>query len=320
MPPPKKPKSGPTSIEQFMSTDEIRTSSDDEDMRERTGSCSSELSVISEKNENEKDFGDIKSPSGLKLLRDLITKKVEEEQRVPGSCSSGRSSCQSLSLSNESDDPSREDSRASATASLTTEERKKHPPSASSPISPMAGSVLPPFGNSSNPQTAATSVRGSERLINSMVASSLMSGFPTSPTTTTYSAYFPSYLYGQSLQSSYYLNNFDSEPRDLSTKIQKENQNRADRLFDRSSIDSQVHRDIEQRLSAHFGLGSYDSLTDRKDLDSRKNLVGILTEPRYNHLRFPLSPADRETASFPFFVNGYESRRYVNVIIAIIFN
>jgi hypothetical protein len=134
-------------------------------------------------------------------------------------------------------------------------------------------------------------------------------GFPTSPTTTTYSAYFPSYLYGQSLQSSYYLNNYDSEPRDLSTgKVQKENQSR-ERLFERSSIDSHVHRDIEQRLSAHFGLGSYDSLTDRKDLDSRKNLVGILTEPRYNHLRFPLSPADRDTASFPFFVNGYDSRR-----------
>lgn len=53
--------------------------SDDEDMWERIGFCLLELFVIFEKNENEKDFGDIKSLLGLKLLRDLIMKKVEEE-------------------------------------------------------------------------------------------------------------------------------------------------------------------------------------------------------------------------------------------------
>lgn len=62
-----------------MLIDEIWMISDDEDMWERIGFCLLELFVIFEKNENEKDFGDIKSLLGLKLLRDLIMKKVEEE-------------------------------------------------------------------------------------------------------------------------------------------------------------------------------------------------------------------------------------------------
>ena len=128
MPPPKKPKNGPTSMDQFMSTDELklapekcrsisaRSSSDDFVMRDRVGSLSvSETSSLCSKIRNrtgsyssESDAqsasprdrldSDVSSVSmvsmgdqrspGLKLLRELIMKKKDAEEQRVPSCPS----------------------------------------------------------------------------------------------------------------------------------------------------------------------------------------------------------------------------------------
>ncbi|KAK3093364.1 hypothetical protein FSP39_014570 [Pinctada imbricata] len=310
MPPPKKPKSGPTTIEQFMSNDELKT----DEVRERTGSCSgnseaSDTSVVSGKsiasdvsngmeNERRDDLLEECKAPGLKLLRELIIKKREEEQRVPGSYVSTDGSAKSESPADLYNATEQEKTVSVLdVVSAKAKQEAKSGKRSSSPISPLAGSVLP---RGSFDKSSIRDKTGS-RLLNSILAPTITT--PISTTGSHFQNYFSPYLYGQSLPGTCIRQDAEMEPRDLSLKPDKENNNLESRL-----LNENLQRDIQERLSLQFGMGSYSATTDKEYLDSRKNLVGILTEPRYNHLGFPID-RDSSIGSFPFFVNGLESRR-----------
>ena len=308
MPPPKKPKSGPTTIEQFMSTDELTP----EERRARTGSCSgsseaSDVSAVSEVGsekiglENGHVMVDDPKAPGLRLLRELIIKKREDEQRVPGSDVSMNGSSKSVSpsdieISQENEKKTIDTSDVVSAKAVNQEQLSNGTPS---PVSPMAGSVLP--AGSFEKNLFQKPLKANSK------SSPLHSPKHHSPSVTSYASYFAPYLYGQSLTNAYLHSTPESEPTDLSLKMDKENDTLDNRLV--SGATDNLQRDIQERLSFQFDMERYSTaFTDNKDLDARKNLVSILTEPRFNQLGFSME-RESNLGSFPFFMNGFDTRR-----------
>lgn len=275
MPPPKKPKNGPITMEQFLGRDDL---SDEDSPRNRKESCSGEsdisLSVpsrrvsVASSEDAENSHSDDRTP-GLKLLRDLILKKQEASRE---------------------NDPEVRDSivEDQGETSLNNEDQKdvNRNSSTGSPV------LLSGEEKMSLSQSIQESISKNEKILNSIVVSTLM------PTVARpqglHSSYLSPYLYSRSMSVSPYLS--PNEPRDLSTKLHT---NTSESLYGRDP--------------STYGIGQYGQVSpERKEfLDSRKNLVGILTESRYGQnsvgLRIPSAIHDRD--AFSFYLNGFDTTR-----------
>lgn len=386
MPPPKKPKTGPTSIDQFLSneeqiirygyirdrswsyssresTDSIRyrsgSFSGESDIRDRTGSYSGESDISRESPRQSLDSDcstystDVRA-SGLKLLRELIIKKKEpEEQKVPQSnlddqspTSGHVSPTDSNVLDKQTDSslkcPLDKVDQAEKIDKPDKPDRQLSPnplpPAASSPdpvpqatVSPDPGTPvtetrIPSIEQKIKVQekhysTPAVSKKSDDKLRKSLVASSLMTSRANGMSMSTMPTYISPYLYGHSpLLSSMFPKGMDSEPRDLSRKVPK---------TETGLSDSRYYNGLSYGLSdtslqsyMNFSLNPYDTIpsTDEKQyLNARKNLVGMIKEPRFSHtghVGFPTPPAEKDVSfggAFPFFVNGFDLQRYVYI-------
>lgn len=269
MPPPKKPKNGPITMEQFLGGDD-----DDDGPRNRKESISSGSDIsysvtsrrvsVASSDDTENGQLDERTP-GLKLLRDLILKKQEASRESETEVKGG------ASVESESNEDQKEVNRGSSTGSpvlLSGEEKI------------------------SLSQSIQESISKNEKILNSIVVSTLMPSVARPQGL--HSGYLSPYLYSRSMSVSPYLS--PSEPRDLSTKLHS---NTSESLFGRDPTS--------------YGVGQYGQVSpDRKEfLDSRKNLVGILTESRYgqNSVGLRMPPAIHDRDAFSFYLNGFDTAR-----------
>ncbi|XP_033733856.1 estrogen receptor gamma-like isoform X1 [Pecten maximus] len=365
MPPPKKPKTGRTSIDQFLSNEEqmvrdgyirdrcwsyssresidsIRnrsgSTSGESDIRDRTNSYSGESDISRGSPRQSLDlecttFSAESRSNGLKLLRELIIKKKDtEEQRVPGgSCGeqspvSGSASPTNSNTSEKITDvdmksPPCKVEKVEKFDSTDNIDRKPSP----DPLPPAAEKrevlVVPNIEGkvktaSKTCVTSAFNKKSDDKLLNNLVASSLMTSRANGMPMTTVPSYLSPYYYGHSpILSSMYTNGMESEPRDLSRKVPKSENSLETRYFESLSLglsDSNLHSYM------HFNLNPYNSVpaaNEKQYLEARKNLVGMLKEPRFSnsgHVGYPTPPAEKDVTfggAFPFFVNGYDLHR-----------
>ncbi|KAJ8308689.1 hypothetical protein KUTeg_013563 [Tegillarca granosa] len=331
MPPPKKPKSGPTSLEQFFSKEELDTIDPDGDIRDRKGSCSGESDIsqdFTKIEENEINSSDNEQrSSGLRLLRELMIKKKGEleEQRVPSN--SGQTSPTSngekiLEVSVNSDtvcDIDKKDEKQLSDKIKT--ETKNHSTPTSPRVSPTSQRVSPTLGSDGNilPKNAEKSQRqnvkmtkSEEKALNNMIVSSYMASLPHNASLPSVPGYISPYLYNHSFpMNSFYVNGVD-EPTDLSRKLQKDNR-LGDTYEKMNGFNESV---LSHPLSMNFAVNSLigPKSDDKEYLKARKNLVGMLTEPEYvgAPIGFPSQQMEREHQlnSLHFFMNGFDNRRF----------
>ncbi|XP_063426286.1 estrogen receptor-like isoform X1 [Mytilus trossulus] len=302
MPPPKKPKNGPITMEQFMERGDL---SDDDRSRKESFSGESDVSVsgLSTRRPSvcsadgidtftNQAFSDDKSP-GLKLLRDLILKKQEATK----DCKDGLIP---KSENNTLKNGMTENKCDNGALPPTPEEYeglnsdKKDTCRSNSSGSPV---LLSGEEKMSLSQTIQESISKNEKILNSIVVSSLMPTVPRPQGIHSMSGYLSPYLYSRSMTAvNPYLSN---EPRDLSTKLHT-HPRLTESLYGSDPVSA-------------YGSGQYGQVSpERKEfLDSRKNLVGILTESRYGQnsvgLRIPSSIHERD--AFSFYLNGFDSAR-----------
>ncbi|CAG2204915.1 ESR1 [Mytilus edulis] len=300
MPPPKKPKNGPITMEQFMERGDL---SDDDRSRKESFSGESDVSVsgLSTRRPSvcstdgidtftNQAFSDDKSP-GLKLLRDLILKKQEatkdcKDGLIPKSENNilkngmTENKCDNGALPPTAEEYERLNSDKKDTCRSN---------SSGSPV------LLSGEEKMSLSQTIQESISKNEKILNSIVVSSLMPTVPRPQGIHSMSGYLSPYLYSRSMTAvNPYLSN---EPRDLSTKLHT-NPRLTESLYGSDPVSA-------------YGTGQYGQVSpERKEfLDSRKNLVGILTESRYGQnsvgLRIPSSIHERD--AFSFYLNGFDS-------------
>lgn len=305
MPPPKKPKNGPITMEQFISQEDLH---DNAQPRERGESCSDESntsglsrrpSVCSnddtDTNYNNQGLTDDKSP-GLKLLRDLILKK-QEATKDRNNYFVKEEGAESINRSDSKNSESNfqtiaEECDKAELDPLDTSVKKDEE------MGRCSGSPVLLSGEEklSLSQTIQESISKNEKILNSIVVSTLMPTVPRPSGIHSMSGYLSPYLYSHSMPVGPYLSN---EPRDLSTKLHT-NGSLSENVYGRDPLSS-------------YGIGQYGQVSpERKELlDSRKNLVGILTESRYGQnsvgLRIPSSMHDRDT--FSFYLNGFDTAR-----------
>ncbi|KAK3591620.1 hypothetical protein CHS0354_013804 [Potamilus streckersoni] len=280
MPPPKKPKTGRTSWEQFLSEEELRRLSVGPQRLSPTDESENEEPQLRRK-EEQGDHLD----SNRKIIEKLIVSANTEDQRVPGT-SDGESPPNSASPSELS---------ASSENSFDLETNSKsHSPLSTSPLS--AQGEISIKNNTNSPPPASednethrdkiverqvsshmeTSLSTGDRIFDTLVASSLASRIPCSGMTsdvTSVPPFMSHYMFRHPLTlGPIMMKEFDSEPHDLSKRPEAVHV-LSGSMDGRQSGENFTDFSTSLRTSRHLDNKSF--------LDSHKHILGILSEKEH---------------------------------------
>ncbi|KAL3872831.1 hypothetical protein ACJMK2_036026 [Sinanodonta woodiana] len=280
MPPPKKPKTGRTSWEQFLSEEELRRLSVGPQRLSPTDESENEEPRMHRKDES----GD-QLDGNRKIIEKLISSANTEDQRVPGT-SDGESPPNSAS-------PSELSGSSENSFDLETNS-KSHSPLSTSSLSAQGEISIKNNANSPPPASEdnetpidkivkrqvsshmETALSTGDRIFNTLVASSLASRIPCSGITsevTTVPPFMSHYMFRHPLtMGPIMMKEFDSEPHDLSKRPD------AARVLP-ECMDRRESGDAYRDFST--GMQANRHLDNKSFLDSHKHILGILSEKEH---------------------------------------
>lgn len=284
MPPPKKPKTGPISIEQFLSKEEMKSIDTDQSVPTKTTGTTSprlqkDMDVEIEVQSPDMIKEEKKNPSTLKILHELFQKPKEDSNNQM--LENGTVSPQSRSPSVYSEGGS-------------DPEVKNHfvLPSLNNPpsMSPLAGQPVTTNGYNRSFQNAMSmSLQNGEKILNNLITSSYINNAAHAHPISNFPAYLPSYFYRHSMSGSPVIfNNLSNsnEPHDLSTKVQNTGQDNG--IKHKPYENTYSNSNASHHSSRHFYLPYYangqhfSEAPSEEYLETHKNIVNLLRERRNN--------------------------------------